>query len=146
MALLRHAGFPLRLGPPTQRSSGRLELSAGRYEANIEFLVEGGGDSLQHRERMPIVVGVFQARDDGLRGSHLPGKFRLGQACFRAQSAKPLCDPGVKPRFLDEFLNRGIVPHHGVEYLVVRVGPEQCSGMEAVVGCARSSGRSCSQF
>lgn len=64
---------------------GVLELMGGRDEADVELLVEGGGDALEHGERMPFVVGVLQPGDDRLSGADLPGQFALGEAGRGAQ-------------------------------------------------------------
>ncbi len=35
-----------------------------RDEANLNALVERGGDASEHRKRVTLVIGVFKARDD----------------------------------------------------------------------------------
>jgi hypothetical protein len=56
-------------GPGSQRRMSGLRVSGyspsfGWKEANLHTLVEGFGDPLQHRERVPFIAGILEPADD----------------------------------------------------------------------------------
>ena len=63
----------------------------GRHRTKVDFqtLAQRSGDSLQHGERMSVVVGVFQ-----------PGDIRL--LCTHQGGELPLCESGLGSRVMDQ--------------------------------------------
>ncbi len=58
---------------------GRCEFLPSRYETNLDALVESGGNTPQHGERVPFIVVVFEARNDRAAGANELGKLCLSE-------------------------------------------------------------------
>ncbi len=56
-----------------------------RDEPNLHALVHRCRDAVQHRQRMPFIIGIFKTADDRMGSSNQLRKLLLGQPGFGAQ-------------------------------------------------------------
>jgi hypothetical protein len=82
---VKRAGFDFsfsRVGiTPCGLCQGHFTVEVGLlFGAESEGHAAGGGDSLEHSERVAGVLGILQPGDHGLRRADLAGKFGLSEA------------------------------------------------------------------
>ena len=88
-----HVPSPLHLG--TLGVSGWLQVSFRREETNLHPFAERCGDAPQHRQRMPFIIGIFQATDHRGSGPHEFRQLPLREAGFRAKVVDLLGKLGI---------------------------------------------------
>lgn len=74
----------------------QTRFGANRYEPYLNSSAQGCGDPLQHRERMPLVIGVFQLANDRSRRTDQFGQFALRQARLGPEVVNRPRDRGVR--------------------------------------------------
>ncbi len=92
-------------------------LSAWRHKPNFKALVHCGRNPLQHRQRVPFVVSVFQAGDHRLRRSHEFGQLLLRQLRFAANVMDELCDLRIGHRLVGQLAQMAVLPNHPIQNL-----------------------------
>lgn len=75
--------------------------------------MESRGYALEHRQRMPFVVGVFKLRNDGLLGTDELGELFLGEAGASSGIVDRLSDKRVDGLLLDHLSKFGVIAHNG---------------------------------
>ena len=106
--------------------SGRPWLRGkGRNEADFHPAIQRGGDPFQRRQRVPVIIAVFQARDCGLRHPGNLSKLRLGQ-------------PGGSAGVIDRLCGLRFAPLLGANPLLVWVAAKlQVHDLNGIAGGVR---------
>jgi len=81
-------GSKLSIPHSPRLSQGRAETRstlAKRNKPNLDALLQGRRDLVQHRDRVPFIIGVFQAADDRSRGADQLGQRALRQTGLGAE-------------------------------------------------------------
>src|SRR5512135_3768163 len=76
--------------------SGRPRCTLERHEANLNPLVQPGGDAPEHRERVAVVVGILKTADHRRRSSHDLRERGLGEAGLHAEVVELASDFGIR--------------------------------------------------
>jgi hypothetical protein len=69
---------------------------------DCDFLSKRGSDSLEHGERVSIVIRIFKSGDDGLFRANPLGKLGLRKRGPLSGLINKLCDSSVHTRFRGE--------------------------------------------
>jgi hypothetical protein len=70
----------------------RSSRFSNRYETDFNSLLERGGDTTQHGERVTLVIGIFEAADNGRRRSDHIRQLRLRELHLGAKLVNPAAD------------------------------------------------------
>ncbi len=81
--------------------SGSVEAGLARDEANLDALIQDGGDPLEHGQRMPLIVRILQPADDRIGGADQVGQGPLTEAGGLPQGIYLAGDFRVGPLFLE---------------------------------------------
>lgn len=81
--------------------SGSVKGGLAGNETNLDALIQGGGDPLEHGQRMALIVRILQPADDRSGGADQVGQGPLTEAGCLPQVVNLAGDFRVGPLFLE---------------------------------------------